>query len=158
MLSGGGDAAVKRVDGGVKLAGVLWVAAARSGAWERGESKRTCGMGLWGLSSARARARGGRRPLPWPGHGDGEVATMRRLWAAWHCRGGSSAQPRAVEEEQRDAWAPARRRTWPGRLSTAPATCTAAAGRNRASRQAGGGRKDLSAISKNSRNPTVKQR
>ena len=27
MLSGGGDAAVKRVDGGVKLAGVLWVAA-----------------------------------------------------------------------------------------------------------------------------------
>ena len=26
----GGEAAVKRVDGGVKLAGVLWVAAARS--------------------------------------------------------------------------------------------------------------------------------
>ena len=28
-------------------------------------------------------------------------------------------QPRAVEKEQRDAWVPARRRTWPGRLHCA---------------------------------------
>ena len=35
VLSVGGEAAVKRVDGGVKLAGVLGGAAARSVAWEQ---------------------------------------------------------------------------------------------------------------------------
>ena len=45
MLSGGGDAAVKRVNDGVKLARVLWVAAVRSGAWERGGGERTGELG-----------------------------------------------------------------------------------------------------------------
>jgi len=59
----------------------------RSVAWERGANERTRGMESWGICSARVSARRGRWSLPWPGHGDGEVATDGLLWAAWHCRG-----------------------------------------------------------------------
>ena len=76
---------------------------------------------------------------------------MRRLWAAWHCKGGSSAQPRAVEEGQLDAWAPARLRTWPGRLSTAPATALHSGGGGKQSRELEEGDKGCFAISENSR-------
>jgi hypothetical protein len=94
---------------------------------ERGESKRACGMGLWGLSSARAHASEGRRPLQGELHGGVAVATMRRHWAAWHGRGRHSAKPRAVGKLWGDAWAPARSEGRPGGLSTAPATGSAAA-------------------------------
>ena len=75
----GGEAVERWVDGGVELAGVLWVAATCSGVLKRGANESVDGMGRWGFCSARARARRRRRPLPWPGHGDGEVATARRF-------------------------------------------------------------------------------
>ena len=102
---------MRRLRGEGELAGVAGGAAACSGASEWGASERANGMGRWGFCSARARARRGRRPQPWPGHGDGEVATVRRLWAAWRRRG-HQREAKAVEEEQRDAWALARSRTW----------------------------------------------
>jgi len=117
----------------LELAGVLGGAAARSVAWEQGASERTNGMESWGICSARARARGGRWPLPWPGHGDGEVATGGLLWAAWHCRGGSSVRPRAVEKLRSDAWVPARSKG--GRLALHGGR---AALKNRAGSLAGG--------------------
>ena len=115
MLSGGGDAAVKRVDGGVKLAGVLWVAAARSGAWERGGGERTGGLGCWGFCKARARERRERRPLQRACHRGGEVSAGGLLWAVWQ---GEEAPVRAKEgggEQQGDAWTPARSKR--GRLA-----------------------------------------
>jgi len=122
VVSVGGEAAERRVDGGVELAGVLWVAAACSGVWKRGGGERTGGMGRWGFCSARARERRERRPLQRACHRGGEVAAARAALGGVAKREGTSAQPRAVEEEQLDAWAPARCRTWPGRPSTAPAT------------------------------------
>jgi len=46
------------------------------------------------------------------------------FWArrgAWHGREDSSARQQEGEELRSDAWAPARRKRWPGRLSTATA-------------------------------------
>jgi len=151
VLSGGGDAAVKRVDGGVKLAGVLWVAAARSGAWERGGGERTGGLGCWGFCKARARERRERRPLQRACHRGGEVAAGALLWAAWQ---GEEAPARAKEgggKQQGDAWKPARCRTRAGGLSTAPATLHSGGGREKQRRGAGCGRKGCFAISKSSR-------
>ena len=146
---------MRQLRGGVSSPGFCGRRRRRSVEWERGESKRACGMGLWGLSSARARARGGRRPRQGALHGGVAVAAMRRHWAAWHCRGGSSAQPRAVEKLWGDAWAPAQRRTWPGRLSPAPATALHSGGGGKTEQGAGGGRKGCFAISKNSRDQNV---
>ena len=83
----------------------------RSVAWERGESKRERGMDFWGSCSAQALARRGRRALQRACHRDGEVAAARTLLgsAARVARpGGSSARQQAGEEEQSDAWVPAR--------------------------------------------------
>ena len=62
--------------------------------------------------------------------------------------GGTSAQQRAVEKEQRDAWAPVRSRTWPGWLSTAPATALHSGGAENRGNRLEEGDKDLNAISK----------
>ena len=132
-----------RLRGGGELVGVQAGRRCCSGAWEHGEGKRRRGIGCWGICSACAHVKRGRRPQPWPGHSHGEVATMRRLWAAWQGKGSSSAQPKAVEEQQLDAWAPARCRTWPGGLSTAPATLHSGGGREKQRKGAGGGRKGL---------------
>jgi len=74
-----------------ELAGVQAGRRRRSAAWERGKSKRACGMGLWGLSSARARARRGRRALPGAVHGGAAVAAA---WAALEAAG-RVARPRS---------------------------------------------------------------
>ena len=82
---------MRRLRGGGKLAGVQAGRRRRSAAWERGESKRACEKGLWGLSSARARARGGRRALPGAVHGGAAVAAA---WAALEAAG-RVARPRS---------------------------------------------------------------
>ena len=64
-------------DGGVELAGVLWMAAVCSGVWERGASERMSGMERGGFCKARARARRGRRPLQRARHRGGKVAAAR---------------------------------------------------------------------------------
>ena len=73
-----------RLRGEVSSPGFGVVRRRRSAAWERGKSKRACGMGLWGLSSARARARRGRRALPGAVHGGAAVAAA---WAALEAAG-----------------------------------------------------------------------
>src|SRR6185437_6010833 len=65
-------------------------------------------------------------------------------------QGSSSARQWAVEEGQLDAWAPARLRTWPGRLTTAPATALHSGGGGKQSRELEEGDKGCFAISKNS--------
>ena len=70
-------------DGGVELAGVLWMAAVCSGAWERGASKRMSGMERRGFCKARARARRGRRALQRALHGGVEVAAGGGPLSAW---------------------------------------------------------------------------
>jgi len=86
------------------------------------------------------------------------VAAGGLLWAAWQ---GEEAPARAKEgggKQQGDAWKPARRRTRADGLSTAPVTLHSGGDREKQRRGAGGGRKGCFAISKNSRDPTVKQR
>ena len=83
----------------------------RSEAWERGESKRAHEIDFWGMCSARALARRGRRLLQRACHHDDEVAAARMfLGSATRVArpGGSSARQQAGEEEQSDAWVPAR--------------------------------------------------
>ena len=60
-----------------------------------------------------------------------------------------------MEEGQLDAWAPARLRTWPDRLSTAPATALHSGGGGKQSRELEEGDKGCFAISKNSKDQTV---
>ena len=76
MLSVGGDAAVKRVDGGVKLAGVLWVAAAAFRGWTGRQTHRAHGF-------------------PGASHGHGSPAArgmgcgiQRRIRGLWNRRDG----------------------------------------------------------------------
>ena len=95
--------------GGVELAGVLWMAAVCSGAWERGASERTSGMERGGFCKARARARRGWRPLQRARYRGGEVAAARaalgtagargrarRGTAQWQGRWGSSGATRGL--------------------------------------------------------------
>ena len=74
--------------------------------------------------------------------------------------GGTSARPRAVEEEQRDAWAPARSKgevgVGRGRPRAAGGRRTAPAAREQRGRQ-GKEKRDLSAISKIFKDLIVKQ-
>ena len=51
----------------------------RSVVWERGESKIANEIDVWGMCSARALARRGRRPLQRALHRDGEVAAARMV-------------------------------------------------------------------------------
>ena len=95
------------------------------------------------------------------GHGGGEVAAARSFWARRGSvarGGGSSARQQAGEEERRDAWGPARRKKAAGKPLHG-AGVGAVGGRRRGTEQRGGdGNKGSFAISKNSRDPTVKQR
>ena len=76
-----------RLRGGVELAGVQAGRRRRSAAWERGESKRARGMGLWGSLIARARVRRGRRALPAAVHGGVAVAAVGAVLEAAGARG-----------------------------------------------------------------------
>ena len=70
-------------------------------------------------------------------------------------QGSTSARPRVVEKEQRDAWAPAQSRTWADWLSTAPATLHSGGGRRNREASWRWKKKDPFAISKNSRDHSV---
>ena len=79
-----GAIGVERVCGGgsaaeVSSPGFGVVRRRRSEAWERGESKRAHEIDFWGMCSARALARRGRRLLQRACHRDGEVAAARTL-------------------------------------------------------------------------------
>ena len=76
---------------------------------------------------------------------------------AWHGRGRHSAMERAVERLWGDAWAPARSKTRPGGLSTAPATLHSGGGRENREKELEVEEKGCFAISKNSRDRNVKQ-
>ena len=62
-----------------------------------------------------------------------------------------------MEEGQLDAWAPTRLKTWPGRLSTAPATALHSGGGENRGKELEEGEKDLNEIFEVSRDPNVKQ-
>ena len=73
---------MRRLRSGGELAGVRVVRRRCSEAWERGESKRARGMGLWGSSIARALARRERRALQGALHGDVAVAAVGEVLGA----------------------------------------------------------------------------
>ena len=67
----------------------------RSEAWERGESKRAHEIDFWGMCSARALARRGRRALQRPFHGGVAVAAA---WAGLEAAG-RVARPGRLQRE-----------------------------------------------------------
>ena len=96
-----------RLRGGVELAGVQAGRRRCSAVWERGESKRARGMGLWGSSIARALARRERRALQGALHGDVAVAAVGEvLGAAGRVAREGEGQREAQEGEELrgDAW------------------------------------------------------
>ena len=95
VVSVGGEVAERRVDGGVELAGVLWVAVACSGVWKRGASERANGLACWGFCSARARAKRGRRPLQQALHGGVAVAAAGTVLGS----AGRVARPGRLQRE-----------------------------------------------------------
>ena len=84
-----------RLRGGVSSPGFGVVRRRRSEAWERGESKIANGIDVWGMCSARALARRGRRALPGAVHGGVAVAAA---WAALEAAG-RVARPRRLQRE-----------------------------------------------------------
>ena len=129
----------------------------RSGAWERGEGERARGMGFWGSCNARARTRRRRRALSWPGHCDGEVAAARAVLATWRRERAPARGKEGGGMLRRDAWKlPGRR--WPG-LALHGGRAALTGGAVKQSKQAGRrkGKTGCFAISKNSRDQTVKQ-
>ena len=128
-----------RLRGGVELAGVQAGRRWCSAVWERGESKRARGMGLWGSSIARALARRERRALQGALHDGVAVAAVGAvLEAAGRVArpGGSSAKQQEGEEVVRDAWAPAHGGVMAGKAgkASAAALSVASAARSRAGR------------------------
>ena len=126
-----------------ELAGVQAGRRQRSVAWERGESKRAIGIGFWDICRAWALARRGQRLLQRALHRDGEVAAARTFLgsAARVARpGGSSSRQQAGEEEQSDAWVPARGELMAGKALHG-AGVGAVGGRQRETEQGGGRRR-----------------
>jgi hypothetical protein len=148
-------------DGGAELAGVLWMAAVYSGAWERGASKRTSGMECGGFFKARARARRGRRPLQRARHNGGEVAAARAALGSTGAHGrarrGTAQWQRAVGKLRSDAWA-SRQEVARGGSSPWPAGGALHSGGENRSKELEEGEKDPNEISEISRDQTVKQR
>ena len=129
-----------------------------SGASEWGASERAGGMECWGTCNARARARRERRALQRARHRDGEVVAAGLGGGAWQSGESTSARQRAVEKVGSDAWVPARSRRWPGWPSTARSVLNSGGGRRSKQASWRKGKRDLDAISKNSRDPIVNQR
>ena len=92
----GGAALEWRLRGGVSSPGFGVERRWRSEAWERGESKGAHEIEFWGMCSARALARRGRRALQRPFHGGVAVAAA---WAALEAAGRVARE----EEGQREA-------------------------------------------------------
>ena len=119
------------------------------------------GNNFWGMCSARALARRGRRPLQRARQRDGEVAAARMLLgsAARVARpGGSSARQQAGEEEQSDAWVPARSEVMAemaGKTLHGAGVGAVGGRRREQSREVGEGNKGRFAISENSRDHSV---
>ena len=91
-------------------------------------------------------------------HGGVAVAAARRFWARGTGGGGPARSQGAVEETLGDAWATARRKKAAGKPLHG-AGVGAVGGRRRGTEQRGGdGNKGRFVITKNSRDPTVKQR
>ena len=133
----------------------------RSEAWERGESKRAHEIDFWGMCSARALARRGRRALPGAVHGGVAVAAVEAALEAAGCvarPGNSSARQQEGEEERCDTWVPARGGVMAGKAFPGAGGGAVGGRRREQSREVGDGDKGRFVISKNSRDPTVKQR
>ena len=127
-------------------------------AWERGASERVRGIACWGFCKACARARRGQRPLPWPGHGDGEVATNGLLWAVWHYRGAPArAKEGGGEAPRRRVGASAKQEGAGLTLHGVGGGALHSGGENRA-KELEEEEKDPNIISEISRDQTVKQR
>ena len=110
------------------------------------------------MCSARALARRGRRPLQQARQRDGEVAAARTLLgsAGRVARlGGSNARQQAGEEEQRDAWAPARSKGAAGKALHGAGVGALHGGGEKQSRELGKRDKGRFEISKTSRDHSV---
>jgi len=137
---GGGD--VLRVRGRERARGRVDCDAGSPGVLRRAQDGRP------GCCAARATAAARWQPRGASGPRRGSVARG----------GGSSAMARAVEEALGDAWATARRKKAAGKPLHG-AGVGAVGGRRRGTEQRGGdGNKGRFVITKNSRDPTVKQR
>jgi len=90
-------------------------------------------------------------------HGGVAVAAARWFWAAWRREGAPARGRRAVEEERRDAWVPARGELMAGKPLHDAGGGAVGGRRREQSREVGDGDKGRFVISKNSRDPTVKQ-
>ena len=148
-------------DGGVELAGVLWMAAVCSGAWERGASERTSGMEREGFCKARACARRGRRPLQRARHRGGEMAATRAAQGSAGARGrarrGTTRWQRAVGMLRSYVRASRQEVARGGGSPRRAGGALHSGGENRA-KELEEGEKDLNEISEISRDQTVKQR
>ena len=146
-------------DGGVELAGVLWMAVVCSGAWERGASERTSGMEREGFCKARACARRGRRPLQRARYRGGEVAAARAALGTAGARGrarrGIARWQRAVGKLRSDAWASRQEVARGGGSPRRVGGALHSGGENRA-KELEEGEKDLNEISEFSRDQTIK--
>ena len=152
---------MRRLRGGGKLAGVQAGRRRRSAAWERGERKGASEIESWVSCSAQARERSRAGPLVWALHGGGEVAAGGGLWARGTGGGGPARSQGAVEEALGDAWATAHDELMAGKAGKPlhGAGVGAVGGRRRKTEQGVEVEdKGSFAISKNSRDPTIKQR
>ena len=134
----GGVAVEARLDGGLEARRRSVERRRRSVASGQGKSERVRGKDQGEPPGSGARERKEWRALSWPGHGGGEVAAARSFWAAWRREGAPARGRRAVEEERRDAWVPARGELMAGKpLHNAGGG--AVGGRRRETEQGGGG-------------------
>ena len=148
-----------RLRGGVELAGVQAGRRRCSAVWERGESKRARGMGLWGSLIARARVRRGRQALPAAVHGGVAVAAVGAVLEAAgrvaregegqrEATGGGGARPRRVG-------ASARRINGRNGREGVGGGAVGGVGGEKQSREVGDGHKGRFVITKNSRDLSV---
>ena len=136
---------MRRLRGGGELAGVQAGRRRRSVAWERGESKIANGIDFWGMCSARALARRGRRPLQRALHRDGEVAAARTVLGS----AGRVARPGGLQREatgggggaERRVGASAKRSNGRDGWEDAPRCRLGAVGGRRRETEQGGGRR-----------------
>ena len=129
--------------------------------WGWGIGKQTTGTGCGAICSAQARAKLRAGALRRARHGGVAVAAARSFWARGTGGGGPARSQGAVDEALGDAWATAHDELMAGKAGKPlhGAGVGAVGGRRRGTEQRGGdGNKGSFAISKNSRDPTIKQR
>ena len=162
VVSVGGEAAVRRLRGGVKLAGIRGGSVAAFcgvGARRRRKEERNSLLGLLWCSCARQRGFwGSARGYPQRRRGGGRLGCSGRGGVRGTARGAPARAKESGEEHQRDVWRLAGRR-WRGeQLSTAGGRRSAQRRRGKQRKELEEGEKGCFAISENSRDQTVEQR